>query len=192
MAVHPSEILVEQRCVNSNMFWLWSEKRNSHSVCLSNFCRNSIAVARWGGLINCWGKCDERDCRYGIQEHSKCAWERVTRHGIFFAFFLPTETHMLQLSELQHSTAYRVSFGCGLAATFCSKKRFSWESFAGHEGTVDCFYFKRSLECGDAYDFQRPFATMSCCSHLLIFYWINHLACWWHLTFLLCILVTLQ
>ena len=28
-----------------------------HSVCLSNFCRNSIAVARWGGGLIRWGKC---------------------------------------------------------------------------------------------------------------------------------------
>ena len=93
MAVHPSEILVEQRCVNSNMFWLWSEKRNSHSVCLSNFCRNSIAVARWGGLINCWGKCDERDCRYGIQEHSKCALAKGLPGMAFFAGFFHRDTH---------------------------------------------------------------------------------------------------
>ena len=112
-----------------------NEKRNSHSVCLSNFCRNSIAVARWGGLIR-WGKCfwkrlqirnsrTWKNCMLGIQGNQPPAFPL---RGFLSPQF---STFRLQLSE-----SWTATFGSN------SWMMFGQASFEGHQGgMVDCFLF---------------------------------------------------
>lgn len=115
-----------------------------HSVCLSNFCRNSIAVARWGGGLIRWGKCFWKR----LQIRNSRTWKNSVL-GIpgnqqpafpLLGFLSPQfSTFRLQLSESFPPLLLALIFGWSLG------KSIFWRPEGGMVKTGFCCCFFRFL-----------------------------------------------